>query len=343
MQRTHFLSIIVCLILLLLVFGCQSSRKIETIQLVKIEHELYSAADDLHTPVSFGKVKAIDIDGGGNLYVLDGEHYTVYKFDVTGKLLNSWGAKGMGPAEFRDPRALCVVSDSLVYVFHAGRADVTDTDGKYLRRIIAHSIYDVKVASDERIIYNYQDRSLYPGFCFSVYSPKSELIVDFRRAQAQKYKTELADVGFMDLNSKDEIVYFQAYLDSSFIYDLNGNLLRSQPQTLGFPRPALTDQEQTLLIEDIFVDDKDHVFVLRVFRDDPDEGTFIKQIDEYDQNLQLIRKYELPEPITMSIGFNLISPWYHKFVKRDKQFLFLVSKPTDHLEIYIPHNLEGAD
>lgn len=300
-------------------------------------------ADGQRNPVSFGKVKAMDVDGFDNLYVLDADSHKVYKFNMSGELINSWGKKGAGPAEFRDPRALCVVGDSLVYVFHEGRVEVTDINGKYKRRIVAHSVHDVKVASDGRIIYNFQSQSLYPGYCFSVYTPNSELISNFRNSIARKYKTEMADVGFMDLNSNDEIIYFQAFLDSIFVYDLNGKLLSSYQQNLGFQPEPLTNQKQVMFNEDIFVNNEDHVFVLRVFREDQDEGTFIKQIDEYNQNLKLIRKYELPEPITLSIGFNLISPWYHKFVKRDKQFLFFVSQPIDHLEVYVPENLKDME
>jgi hypothetical protein len=344
MRRTIFLSIIASLIILIsVIFHCKSWRKIETIKLIRIQQELTIATNGQNTPISFGKVKAIDVDRFGNLYVLDAGNHKVYKFGVTGKLMSSWGKEGSGPAEFRNPRALCVVGDSLVYVFHDGRIEVTDSDGKYKRRVVAHSVHDVKVASDGRIIYNFQNQSLYPGYCFSVYTPNSVLISKFRHSIARKYKTEMADVGFMDLNSKDEIIYFQAFLDSIFVYDLNGKLLSRYQQNLGFQPQPLTDEKQVMFNEDIFVDNKDHVFVLRVFREDQDEGTFIKQIDEYDQNLQLIRKYELPEPITLSIGFNLISPWYHKFTKRDKQFLFFVSQPMDHLEIYIPDNLMNKE
>jgi hypothetical protein len=344
MRRTIFLSIIVGLIILIsVVFHCKFWRKIETIKLIKIQQELTVASNDQNTPISFGKVKALDIDRFGNLYVLDAENCKIYKFDVAGKLISSWGREGSGPAEFHNPRALCVVGDSLVYVFHDGRIEVTDINGKYKRRIVAQSVHDVKVASDGRVIYNFQNQSLYPGHCFAVYTPNSMLISNFRNSIARKYKTEMADVGFMDLNSKDEIIYFQAFLDSIFVYDLNGKLLSSYQQNLGFQPEPLTDEKQVMFNEDIFVDNEDHVFVLRVFREDQDEGTFIKQIDEYDQNLKLIRKYELPEPITLSIGFNLISPWYHKFAKRDKQFLFFVSKPTDHLEVYVPENLQDME
>ncbi len=344
MRRTISLLIIASFIILTSsLFHCKSWRKIETIKLVRIEQELTIATDGQNTPISFGKVRAIDRDNFGNLYVLDAENHKIYKFDRAGKFISSWGKKGAGPAEFRDPRALCVVGDSLVYVFHEGRVDVTDVNGKYKRRIVAHSVHDVKAASDGRIIYNFQNQSLYPGYCFSVYTPNSELISNFRKSIARKYKSEMADVGFMDLNSKDEIIYFQAFLDSIFIYDLNGTLIRSYQQNLGFQPEPLTDEKQVMFNEDIFVDTEDHVFVLRVFLEDQQEGIFIKQIDEYDQNLQLIRKYELPEPITLSIGFNLISPWYHKFAKRDKQFLFFVSQPKDHLEVYIPDNLQDLE
>ena len=324
------------LLLVMLVLGCSSRRGVEKVKLVRLPFQLTQVLDGEKIPVSFGKVKAIDVDSQGNLYVLDAENCRVSKFDVEGRLIDYWGKEGLGPVEFQHPRALFVVGDSLLYVFHDGGAEVMDLGGSFRRSVLANEIYDVKVCSEGKIVYNYQDRSLSIGFCLSVYTPDSKVIADFREPLARKYKNEVADVGFMDLNSRDEIVYFQAFLDSIYIYDLHGKVLARARQNLGFRPKLLTKDHQVALNEDVFVDRDDQIFVLRVFKEASEEGTLTKTIDEYEPNLKLIRTYELPEPVTLSIGFNLVSPWYHKFAKRGRQFLFFVSEPEDHLEVYVP-------
>lgn len=338
MQRIISCSLVV-IILSYLTLGCKARRKIETIRLEKSPHQLTKVVDGRSLPISFGFVKAIDLDDFGNLYVLDAKDCRVYKFTVDGKMVNYWGKKGLGPAEFSNPRALCVVGDSLVYVFHEGRIDITDLDGNFQRRVVTHSTYDAKVTSNGQIIFNHQDRSYTSGYCLSVHTPNSKLITNFRKSLNRKYKTTSSDVGFMDLNSNDEIVYFQAFLDSIFVYDLAGRILKQSQQNLGFKLKSLTPEKQIMLNDDIFIDRNDHIFVLRVFREDEEGSTYVRIIDEYDAHLQLVRSYKLPKPITLSIGFNVISPWYHKFAKRGDQFLFFVSKPKDHLEVYVPKAL----
>jgi hypothetical protein len=141
---------------------------------------------------------------------------------------------------------------------------------------------------------------------------------------ARKYKTALADVGFMDLNSRNEIVYFQAFLDSIYVYDLRGKKLRQARQTLDFRPQLLTEDQQEALNEDVFVDKDDRIFVLRVFKENREQGTFVDTIDEYNPDLKLFRTYKLPNP-SRCHRLNFVSPGTTNSPARNPVLVFCIT------------------
>jgi hypothetical protein len=140
--------LLLTILLATFVAGCDRRHGVEKITLVKVPYQLTQTVNGVSLPVSFGKVKAIDVDSSGHLYVLDAEGCRVSKFDMEGRMLAHWGKEGLGPVEFLHPRAMCVVGDSLLYVFHDSGAEIMDLAGNYRRRVLANAIYDVKVAAD---------------------------------------------------------------------------------------------------------------------------------------------------------------------------------------------------
>ena len=88
---------------------------------------------------TFGQVAAVDFDGAGNLYVLDGQAARITVVDLQGGLLRQFGRLGEGPGEFssRGTWALAVGDDGRATVYDANlRAFVRfDANGDFERSI----------------------------------------------------------------------------------------------------------------------------------------------------------------------------------------------------------------
>lgn len=74
----------------------------------------------------------------GDIFVSEGHgagNNKVFKFDRTGKLLKTWGAKGTGPGEFDQPHSLAFDSKGRLYIAdrNNNRIQVFDQNGNYIK------------------------------------------------------------------------------------------------------------------------------------------------------------------------------------------------------------------
>lgn len=74
-------------------------------------------------PESFYSVGAttVDVDGEGNLHVLDASAHRVVVFDAEGRFVREFGGEGAGPGEMRFPASLNLEADGTVAVFDFGK------------------------------------------------------------------------------------------------------------------------------------------------------------------------------------------------------------------------------
>jgi hypothetical protein len=89
------------------------------------------------SPDVFGSVSAVEIDGEGRLYVLDGQAQEVRVFGPDGTHLTTLGRPGEGPGEFRGAAGLNIDSEGNLWVWDPGNARFTafTPDGSLIRSV----------------------------------------------------------------------------------------------------------------------------------------------------------------------------------------------------------------
>ena len=90
---------------------------------------------DYHNPI--GKYKSIAVAPDGSIFVGNYSTYTIQKFDVNGKLVNTFGRKGKDDGDFKErPTLGGVVGGKYVFTHeHNGNVKLFTLDGKYAKTI----------------------------------------------------------------------------------------------------------------------------------------------------------------------------------------------------------------
>jgi hypothetical protein len=85
----------------------------------------------------FGEIIRIDIDGKGNIYVLDYKFRKVAVFDKDGKLLRTIAVpEGQGPREATDLSGIAVTPGGTLFVNDMRKVIVYGPDGQYIRTFL---------------------------------------------------------------------------------------------------------------------------------------------------------------------------------------------------------------
>lgn len=85
---------------------------------------LLGIGDDEEGPAVFGEITDAAIDGAGNILVLDRQAVRVSVFDPEGGFLGSFGGRGDGPEELREPRHFTLLGADRIAVPIPGRIKV---------------------------------------------------------------------------------------------------------------------------------------------------------------------------------------------------------------------------
>jgi hypothetical protein len=255
-----------------------------------------------------------------------------------GNFIKLFGGEGNQCGKLNFPTAMDTYRDSLLLVHNRGSIDLLDLDGNCLNFFMYRGFTDVSISPQRTIVVNRMNRAIEFGFFIETYDLNGKQIKTFGPPRGEIYKNRDVDFAFTGFTSDDNLVYVPAFLDSIYIYDMDGNILKRARRAISKSIQPKVDEPLELLVEDICVAN-DRIFVLRV---DKKKSTtseiYVRHIAEYNLDLELINSYELPESITMSIEAFGLAPWYHKFLVKDNLFMFMVSKPVEHLVAFTPKN-----
>jgi len=79
----------------------------------------------------------LEVDGDGNIYVLDGGNYRIMKYDKEWNFIKSFGQRGEGPGELRDYQLTSQLGGNKLFIIDDRYNIITvfDTDGNFLRNV----------------------------------------------------------------------------------------------------------------------------------------------------------------------------------------------------------------
>lgn len=103
----------------------------------------------------FYRVRGLDVDKDGNIYVADMSNFRIQKFDKTGKYLLTIGRKGQGPGEFDLPTTVHIEekTGNILVQDQAYTIEIFAADGKPIRSMrLENAFRGFSITSDGTIV-----------------------------------------------------------------------------------------------------------------------------------------------------------------------------------------------
>jgi hypothetical protein len=104
---------------------------------VTLRHDLTIGVDEGDEKLMFGWIRYIDVDGRGNIYILDYKFRRVSIFDSKGNLLRQIAVpEGQGPQEAMDLAGIAVTPRGTMFINDMHKVIVYGPDGRYVRTFL---------------------------------------------------------------------------------------------------------------------------------------------------------------------------------------------------------------
>jgi len=104
---------------------------------------------------AFYRVRGIDVDKEGNIFVADMSNFRIQKFDKNGKYLLTFGRQGQGPGEFDLPTTVHIddATGNILVQDQAYTVEIFAPDGKPVRSVRLESAFrDFRIGADGAIV-----------------------------------------------------------------------------------------------------------------------------------------------------------------------------------------------
>jgi hypothetical protein len=104
---------------------------------VTLRPDLTIGIEDGDESLMFGEIARVDVDGRGNIYILDYKFRKIAVFDPEGKLLRTIAVpEGQGPREATDLSGIAVTPSGTLFVNDMQKVIVYGPDGEYVRTFL---------------------------------------------------------------------------------------------------------------------------------------------------------------------------------------------------------------
>lgn len=227
--RYFIIILILIMILLCIVLFTPDRKSIQNtfIQLSKqhlvIDPETQDPDYALHHPI------AVQLDQGGNVYLLDSKNDRVKIFDKNMKFIRSLGSRGQGPDEMIEPTDMDLDKEGNIYIADPenSRIVIIDSSGQAAKNISLRGLkflLDLNIAVDsEGLIYISTAESL-----ITVLNISGQIINSFGEIYEHKRSgvNYNINVVHLDVDSENNLwVAYEHYIPEIRKYDNNGKLL----------------------------------------------------------------------------------------------------------------------
>ncbi len=301
---------------------------------VKLEKTSFSFTFPDSSKNGLSRVLDMDQDPFGNYYVVDSKDQRVYKFDSSGVLIDTVIHSGSGYGSVWRPVSINAY-DSLLVLFNINTLEYFK-NGKLQRKLLPSGRAEILIDKDGTIVLNRGSDSYQHKYLMQVRDENGQKISEFGTPRQPLFPDLNPDLAFMGLLPQQRIVYVPAFLDSMFLYSYQGELLKADQLKQTYQKNKSSADSLYLEIEDLDTW-QDQIYIVRIDQDKTDDETvYVDRIEEYNSDLDLVRIYTLPESIATSVALEPWSMLYHRFLVTKDKFIFMVSKPYEHVEAYTP-------
>ncbi|MBN1540703.1 hypothetical protein JW992_01060 [candidate division KSB1 bacterium] len=279
--------------------------------------------------MQFKRILDIDRDDSGNIYVFDKDHQAIMKFDPQGKFLRIISSAPSQQWQ-DDPIISFAVSGQKIAVQRLSNIDFIDTEGILLDKMPFVGRGTLDMNSKNWILVDRGLDATYYSYAFHVADQSSNMLAKFHIPRLGLFEEANPDFYLSAFLDDTTVVAVASMLDSAYLYSVSGTLLKSA----SLKNERSTSVPMDFEFDDLAVSDG-RIFLLRLNNDSLTEDLlYFHIIEEYDRDLQLVRVYSLPDPITLTDPLDHWYLTYHKFIYFDGQFLFATSYPKQEFVAY---------
>jgi hypothetical protein len=255
----------------------------------------------------FQSINTLDVDEGGNFYILDEQAGNIKVFDQDGGFTKTIGRKGQGPGEFGLPISLTLTPDRHIVVNEMGQRKILffERDGTYLKQISLADkflFFGPRVTADGHMVAMHTVPSDKPETFLKKFNPDLEPILSFTSAYVER--PPVADMFvalhmtrlLWNVTPNDNVIWADIKNPDYMLYEhnLEGTLIRIIAKE--FDPIAITTEDRERLMDRAFgdnptrdqwdvrfpenyppfsgfsSDDKGHLFVRRYEKEENEEG-----------------------------------------------------------------------
>lgn len=170
----------------------------------------------------FYRLRGIDVDHEGNIYVADMSNYRIQKFDKTGKYLLTFGRKGQGPGEFDLPFNVHIDENTgnVLVQDQAYTIEFFTPDAKPIRSIrLEHAYRDFRVAPDGTILALMMTTSgTQASHLLAKVSPEGKVAQTYAEALYTMHIEKRGETTISSTSGQELAIQFNVLDDRSFVY-----------------------------------------------------------------------------------------------------------------------------
>jgi hypothetical protein len=279
------------------------------------------------------RARRIANDISGNIFVLDPEWRSIFKFDSKGNYIKKIGRKGQGPGEFMNPYCFSVTDKHVIVSdTNSRQIKIFDLDLNLIKTFRVFKAYTEIAVNDDGLIFGTPMRMNRESPLVDVLKEDGQLLYSFGKAMfGNKRHWNVPNWSKIDINKNGEVFLAFQYFPTVCKYSLKGKLLA----VYKIIHKVMNERERINLKGIKDVDNRVYWPIIYSIRA-KDQGFYIlhnsplTQVLEYDGNGKMINDYWFAR------SHDYIADDFIVKNKNGVEFFFLERRPENKIEVFRP-------